>query len=162
MLDGARSTALRPLHVRAIPTGQGGLRRSDVFRSTLACPLLMARLLPPLAGSPGSAYRRSTGREQVPDSEKGLGGKLAPRREALIDVALTLVLAAFLAQAVYYLALGFGRPIFEQHGFRQTQTALSTYWILQGGPWIAYETPVLGAPWALPFEFPTYQLAAAA
>ena len=98
------------------------------------------------------------------DSTKSPAGELAPRRDAgrLVDVALTLVLAGFLAQAVYYLVLGFDRPIFEQHGFRQTQTALSTYWILQGGPWIAYETPVLGAPWALPFEFPTYQLVVAA
>jgi hypothetical protein len=39
---------------------------------------------------------------------------------------------------------------------------LSAYWILHGGPWLAYETPVLGAPWSLPFEFPTYQLLAAA
>jgi hypothetical protein len=75
---------------------------------------------------------------------------------------LALALAALLAQAVFYLALGFDRPIYEQHGFRQTQTALSAYWILQGGPWFAYETPVLGAPWSLPFEFPTYQLVAAA
>ena len=30
-----------------------------------------------------------------------------------------------------------------------------------GGPWLAYETPVLGYPWAIPFEFPVYQLSVA-
>src|SRR5215468_4517134 len=91
----------------------------------------------------------------------GTAGTL-PRWAVLIDAALALVLAALLAHAVYYLAVGFDRPIYEQHGFRQTQTALSAYWILHGGPWLAYETPVLGAPWSLPFEFPTYQLVVAA
>jgi hypothetical protein len=97
------------------------------------------------------------------DSMKNPAGELAARRGAgfLADAALALALAALLAQAVHYLVLGFDRPIYEQHGFRQTQTALSTYWILQGGPWLAYETPVLGAPWALPLEFPTFQLVAA-
>jgi hypothetical protein len=80
----------------------------------------------------------------------------------LIEAALALLLAALLAHAVYYLWVGIDRPIYEQHGFRQTQSALSAYWILHGGPWLAYETPVLGAPWSLPFEFPTYQLIVAA
>jgi hypothetical protein len=89
---------------------------------------------------------------------------LGPRQGGgpLIDAILAAALAVLLAQAVYYLAVGFDRPIFEQHGFRQTQTALSAYWILHGGPWLVYETPVLGAPWSLPFEFPTYQLVVAA
>jgi hypothetical protein len=90
-------------------------------------------------------------------------GWLAARRgEFVIQAVLAIALAALLAQAIFYLALGFDRPIYEQHGFRQTQTALSAYWILHGGPWFAYETPILGAPWALPFEFPTYQLVVAA
>lgn len=49
------------------------------------------------------------------------------------------------------------RPLLEAHSFRQTQTALTAYWLARGGPWLAYETPSLGAPWSVPFEFPVYQ-----
>ena len=49
-------------------------------------------------------------------------------------------------------------PLLDQHAFRQTQTALSAYWLARGGAWLAYETPVLGSPWAIPFEFPLFQL----
>jgi hypothetical protein len=48
------------------------------------------------------------------------------------------------------------------HSFRQTQTAITSYSMLHGGPWLAYETPVLGPSWSIPFEFPIYQLFAAA
>ena len=41
--------------------------------------------------------------------------------------------------------------------FRQAQTAISAYWLLHGGPFFAYETPVLGSPWSIPFELPVYQ-----
>ncbi len=71
---------------------------------------------------------------------------------------MRLALAAAVAFSLYVLILGLTNPIMDMYSFRQTQTALTSYWILQGGPWIAYETPVLGAPWAIPFEFPVYQL----
>jgi hypothetical protein len=29
--------------------------------------------------------------------------------------------------------------------------------MVEGGPSLAYETPVLGPPWSVPFEFPLYQ-----
>jgi hypothetical protein len=29
---------------------------------------------------------------------------------------------------------------------------------MHGSPWFAYETPVLGAPWSVPYEFPFFQL----
>jgi hypothetical protein len=64
---------------------------------------------------------------------------------------------AALLHAGYVLLLGLSQPLLDQHSFRQTQTALSAYWLLQGGPWLAYETPVLGNPWSIPFEFPLYQ-----
>ncbi len=41
---------------------------------------------------------------------------------------------------------------------RQTHTAITAYWLMRGSPWLAYETPILGAPWSLPLEFPFYQL----
>lgn len=48
-------------------------------------------------------------------------------------------------------------PLLEAHGFRQTQTAISAYWMADGD-WLAYPTPVLGAPWTIPFELPVFQL----
>lgn len=46
-------------------------------------------------------------------------------------------------------------------GFRQSQTAITAYWMVKQGFHLAYETPVLGAPWSIPFEFPLYQAIAA-
>jgi tetratricopeptide (TPR) repeat protein len=47
--------------------------------------------------------------------------------------------------------------LLDMHAFRQAQTAMSTFWLLRGGAWIAYETPVLGSPWSIPLEFPLFQ-----
>src|ERR1700730_19303248 len=74
---------------------------------------------------------------------------------------LSALLALAFVHALVVLFLGIDKPLLDLHYFRQTQTALSAYWILKGGPWLAYETPVLGFPWAVPFEFPVYQLLAA-
>jgi hypothetical protein len=52
---------------------------------------------------------------------------------------------------------GWDHTIMDQHGFRQAQTAITIEYLLKGGPWFAYETPVLGPPWSIPFEFPLYQ-----
>ena len=73
------------------------------------------------------------------------------------DYLLLLICSAGLAHATYYLFLGVANPLLDYHSFRQTQTALSAYWMWRGGPWFAYETPVLGYPWAIPLEFPIYQ-----
>ena len=48
--------------------------------------------------------------------------------------------------------------LIEAHGFRQTQTAITVQdWINHGFDLVNYRTPVLGAPWTLPMEFPTFQ-----
>lgn len=75
---------------------------------------------------------------------------------------LTILLAMAALHAVVVLSTGIASPLLDLHSFRQTQTALSAYTILMGGPWLAYETPVLGYPWSIPFEFPIYQLLCAA
>lgn len=49
------------------------------------------------------------------------------------------------------------QPILEAHGFRQTQTALTSYWFMHEGWQLNYQTPVAGYPWSIPFEFPIYQ-----
>jgi hypothetical protein len=73
-------------------------------------------------------------------------------------IVISSILLLSLALAGYDLWIGLKNPIIDFFGFRQTQTAISAYWIQKGGPWLAYETPVLGAPWSIPFEFPVYQL----
>ncbi len=50
-----------------------------------------------------------------------------------------------------------GQPILEQHGFRQTQTALTAHYLQLEGFSLRYPTPVVGEPWSIPFEFPIYQ-----
>ena len=54
--------------------------------------------------------------------------------------------------------LNLGNPILDEHAFRQTQTALTSYYIKKDGFKFSYETPVIGEPWSIPFEFPLYQL----
>ncbi|MEQ1529894.1 MAG: hypothetical protein ABL925_11300, partial [Methylococcales bacterium] len=72
--------------------------------------------------------------------------------------ALLAFLALFSISFSTYLALGFAnQPPLDAHSFRQTQTALSTYWFFHDGFKLAYDTPVAGVPWSIPFEFPLYQ-----
>lgn len=56
-----------------------------------------------------------------------------------------------------FISVGFRNTILDYHGFRQTQTAISSYYTIKEGYRLAYETPVLGKPWSIPFEFPLYQ-----
>lgn len=49
----------------------------------------------------------------------------------------------------------------EQHEFRKAQTAISTFYFSGLSDLLYYETPVLGYPWRIPFEFPLYQALAA-
>lgn len=57
-----------------------------------------------------------------------------------------------------YIAIFYANQIpLDLHLFRQTQTALTTYWLVQNSFNFAYETPVVGYPWSIPFEFPIYE-----
>lgn len=47
--------------------------------------------------------------------------------------------------------------LLDRHEFRQTQTALSAYWMKAEGWGPAYPLPVFGPPWSAPLEFPLYQ-----
>jgi hypothetical protein len=53
--------------------------------------------------------------------------------------------------------VGFHHTLYDYYGFRQTQTAMTVESMLHGAGFLRYETPVLGPPWAVPFEFPLYQ-----
>jgi len=77
--------------------------------------------------------------------------------------AVGLILcAAALAFSLYWLLQALQQPILEAHGFRQTQTALTVYYYIKEGIKLDYLTPVIGQNWAIPFEFPIYQILVAA
>lgn len=54
------------------------------------------------------------------------------------------------------------QPLADIHAFRQTQTALTAFWMLKDGWALSYQTPVAGFPWSIPYEFPIYQTIVAA
>lgn len=81
-------------------------------------------------------------------------------RQRAVDLPLviaelmgTLAIGLSAVLAIWYS----GQHILEAHSFRQTQTALTSFWLCHTGLKPAYETPVGGYPWSLPFEFPLYQ-----
>jgi hypothetical protein len=88
--------------------------------------------------------------------------KPAPVAPASTRPALALLVAALVLGGFAVLGIRWNRPLIGMHSFRQTQTAITTYWMLRGGPWLAYQTPVVGPPWSIPYEFPLYQLCVAA
>lgn len=60
--------------------------------------------------------------------------------------------------AVVAASVGWGNSLNDAHSFRQSQTATTALYLV-GAPFrLAYETPILGKPWAIPMEFPLYQL----
>ncbi|HTP52987.1 MAG TPA: glycosyltransferase family 39 protein [Anaeromyxobacteraceae bacterium] len=72
--------------------------------------------------------------------------------------ALATVAAAFAFLYCAYVAIRYsGQRLLDMHSFRQTQTALTAFWACHDGFRLDYETPVGGAPWSMPFEFPLYQ-----
>ncbi|MDX2195615.1 MAG: hypothetical protein NW207_04290 [Cytophagales bacterium] len=75
----------------------------------------------------------------------------------IIGILLTSFAAALLVLHIKIASLNIDAPLNDKHGFRQCQTAISIYYYLKDGAKIIYETPVLGPPWTIPFEFPTYQ-----
>lgn len=73
-------------------------------------------------------------------------------------VFLTLATGLFAA----IIALLYARqPLLEAHPFRQTETAITAYWMIKEGWQLAYQTPIAGYPWAIPIEFPIFQVLAA-
>jgi 4-amino-4-deoxy-L-arabinose transferase-like glycosyltransferase len=75
---------------------------------------------------------------------------------------LTALCILSMGLSVYFITRGWNNPLLDGHPFRQTQTALAAYYFLSEGFRLDYLTPVFGAPWSVPFEFPTYQFVVAA
>jgi peptidoglycan/LPS O-acetylase OafA/YrhL len=76
-------------------------------------------------------------------------------------ILLLIALGAFLC-STYITIRYIHQPLADIHAFRQTQTALTAFWILKEGWALSYQTPVAGFPWSIPFEFPIYQTIVAA
>ncbi len=74
---------------------------------------------------------------------------------------LPLVFLFSLGYGLWAAGAGWWNTIMDEHHFRQTQTAMTSFYMLHGGPFWKYETPVFGPPWSIPFEFPLYQWLAA-
>jgi len=70
---------------------------------------------------------------------------------------LILLFAVMLGLTLWFTTRSWQAPIRDRHEFRQHQTALSTYWLREGGYKLDYETPLFGPPWSIPMEFPVYQ-----
>ncbi len=66
-------------------------------------------------------------------------------------------LGAALLCSLWALTRGWHNSLRDAHEFRQLQTALTAFYFKKEGVKLAYETPVLGPPWSIPLEFPTYQ-----
>jgi hypothetical protein len=76
--------------------------------------------------------------------------RTASRLPLVLLALLGLIpLAVFLANP--------SQPLLEHHSFRQTQTAITAYWLMHGGDFFRYLTPLFGTPWTIPMEFPLYQ-----
>jgi hypothetical protein len=72
-------------------------------------------------------------------------------------IGLFLFAAAAFAWSLHYVTGDWEKSLLGLHQFRQTQTAITCYWFQREGFRLDYQTPVLGAPWSIPFEFPFYQ-----
>jgi 4-amino-4-deoxy-L-arabinose transferase-like glycosyltransferase len=73
-----------------------------------------------------------------------------------------LLFACVVLTALWALTREWDKPLLDLHSFRQTQTAISAYYMV-GNPsvFLDYITPVLGKPWRIPMEVPFYQLVVA-
>jgi hypothetical protein len=88
----------------------------------------------------------------------------------LYDWTSKIMTPSFFMKVLFFLSLfaisfinlsNIERPILDRHKFRQTQTALTSYYIKKDGFKLDYETPVIGKAWSVPMEFPIYQAAVA-
>jgi hypothetical protein len=59
---------------------------------------------------------------------------------------------------IYYVFSYFDASILSVHGFRQSQTAISSLFYIKEGYSIFNKVPVISPNWLIPFEMPLYQL----
>ncbi|MGB3618155.1 MAG: glycosyltransferase family 39 protein [Catalinimonas sp.] len=73
-----------------------------------------------------------------------------------------LFFGALLTHVGLSFSAGLDNKVLEYHNSRQSQTVMTAYWVVEEGFRMPYITPFMGAPWAVPMEFPLYQWLAAA
>ena len=78
------------------------------------------------------------------------------------ELAAALMLLATFIASIFFLSYGWSGLINDYYGFRQAQTAISVFYLVHEQMQLDYITPVLGYPWSIPFEFPSYQFSVAA
>jgi hypothetical protein len=98
----------------------------------------------------------ATEKEQLTLAKVATQSEYSPYFDAQTVAVLILSICGLLF-CFWAISIGWKNSLFDYYGFRQTQTAISSYYMMQGGGFIRYETPVLGPPWSIPFEFPLYQ-----
>jgi hypothetical protein len=81
-----------------------------------------------------------------------------PSTNKTTSMALGVMFALVGLLSVVLLTQSWNASLLDRYEFRQLQTALSTWWIAQGGWQLDYPTPLFGPPWSVPMEFPTYQV----
>ncbi|MEO6995773.1 MAG: hypothetical protein ABI273_19360 [Lacunisphaera sp.] len=67
------------------------------------------------------------------------------------------IFALLLCVALWVMTRQWHASLLDRFQFRQTQTALTTDWMMKDGFHWAYLMPVFGPPWSAPMEFPLYQ-----
>ncbi len=78
--------------------------------------------------------------------------------ESQLRTASYTILAASATIALWAMTRGLEKPLLGPHSFRQTQTAISAYYMADDpAMFFNYITPVLGPPWQIPMELPVFQ-----
>lgn len=84
--------------------------------------------------------------------------KSQPASSKNFTYACAVLAALAVLCAAWALTREWDKPLLDLHSFRQTQTAISTYYMVGNpGVFLDYTTPILGKPWAIPLEVPFYQ-----
>lgn len=73
------------------------------------------------------------------------------------DRFLNVLFYGAVCYQLVFAVLGINKPILDHFSWRQTQTSITTYFLVKEGFRIDYITPIFGKPWAIPMEFPLYQ-----
>ena len=73
-----------------------------------------------------------------------------------------IVFSIIFLGALWMVSHAWNASILDRYEFRQVQTALSAFWVIQDGFRLDYLTPIFGPPWSIPMEFPIYQWSIAA